>query len=99
MFHIRRLCATAALITAADGFGLRPGPAKKNASKGSPLVDEALDFYPFVIKPGEKSALAGTFNEMARLYGDEAALDFVKTMPQVRPVLGYIQTGTASRLN
>jgi len=99
MFHIRRLCATAALITAADGFGLRPGPAKKNASKGSPLVDEALDCYPFVIKPDEKSALAGTFNEMARLYGDEAALDFVKTMPQVCPVLGYIQTGAASRLN
>jgi len=100
MFNILRLCATAAaLITAADGFGLRPGPAKKIASKGSPLVDEALDCYPFVIKPEEKAGLAGTFNEMARLYGDETALDFVKTMPQVCPVLGNIQTGTASYLN
>lgn len=88
MFSLLRFCATAALMTAADGFGLRPGPAKRIASKGSPLVDEALDCYPFVIKPEERAGLAGTFNEMARLYGDEAALDFVKTMPQVRPVLG-----------
>lgn len=82
MFSLLRFCATAALMTAADGFGLRPGPAKRIASKGSPLVDEALDCYPFVIKPEERAGLAGTFNEMARLYGDEAALDFVKTMPQ-----------------
>lgn len=101
MFSLLRFCATAALMTAADGFGLRPGPAKRIASKGSPLVDEALDCYPFVIKPEERAGLAGTFNEMARLYGDEAALDFVKTMPQVRPVLGniyYVQTAAASRL-
>ena len=67
------LAAALVLATAADGFGLggsrgRAGAAKKVAS--SPLLDEALASYPYVIKDEERARLVGNFNELARIYGD-----------------------------
>ena len=65
--------------------------------KSSPLVEEALGEYKFTFRPdnelpgtkgrpifstSEKQARE-TFNELARLYGDQEALDMVKIQPMV----------------
>ena len=53
----------------------------------SPLVDEALEAYPYSFE-GRRAMVtreqAGlTFNELARLYGDDEALTMVKLEPRV----------------
>jgi hypothetical protein len=68
---------------------------KSKASFSSPLVEEALDKYPFKFRPdnepvgtkgrplfatSERQARE-TFNELARLYGDEQALEMIKIQP------------------
>jgi len=55
-------------------------------SKSSPLLEEALEAYPFSFN--NKNSLvteeqaATTFNILARLYGDQEALDIVKIEPR-----------------
>jgi len=52
------------------------------ATKNSPLLDEALAAYPFKFKSdAEKKERSQTFNEIARLYGDDATLEMVKILP------------------
>ena len=52
------------------------------ATKNSPVLDEALAAYPFKFKSdAEKKERSQTFNEIARLYGDDAALEMVKILP------------------
>ena len=61
------------------------GGAKKKATKSSssPLVEEALSAYPYVLNDTEKKAgCIANFNEMASLYGDENALAMVKLEPK-----------------
>lgn len=60
--------------------------ARRNASS-SPLLDEALSTYPFRFRPdnetsGTKASCSVTFNELARLYGDEEALEMVQLEPR-----------------
>jgi hypothetical protein len=56
---------------------------KQQSSASSPLLDEALSAYPYVFKSDDdKREKSQTFNEMARLYGDEQALQMVKLCPQ-----------------
>ena len=84
----------AAASLAAFRFG--GGGAKKSSAKMSPFAEEALASYPLKFRPEDeakdapgrpkicttKSQALKTFNEMARLYGDERALKMVKILPQ-----------------
>ena len=60
------------------------GRAKKTTkSSSSPLVEEALSAYPYVLTDAAKKAgCIANFNEMASLYGDENALAMVKLEPK-----------------
>lgn len=66
-------------------FGAKQKTAPSKAS--SPLLEEALSAYPFKFRPeneaksGTKASCTAAFNELARLYGDEAALNMVTLMP------------------
>eukprot|EP00578_Thalassiosira_sp_NH16_P010373 CAMPEP_0181107932 /NCGR_PEP_ID=MMETSP1071-20121207/17350_1 /TAXON_ID=35127 /ORGANISM="Thalassiosira sp., Strain NH16" /LENGTH=182 /DNA_ID=CAMNT_0023191481 /DNA_START=65 /DNA_END=613 /DNA_ORIENTATION=+ len=68
----------------AHGFGLKsPGRnARRGGTPSSPLLDDALSSYPYVIKDEERSTLVENFNELARLYGDDEALAMVKIQPR-----------------
>ena len=71
--------------------------ASSSSSSSSPLVEQALNKYPFVFRPaGEARNAAGrpkiatsetearaAFNELARLYGDQQALDMVSIQPLI----------------
>mmetsp|Transcript_13530 Transcript_13530/g.23038 ORF Transcript_13530/g.23038 Transcript_13530/m.23038 type:complete len:210 (+) Transcript_13530:225-854(+) len=67
------------------GRGAAATPTKQSTS--SPLLEEALSIYPYQFRPegeaksGTKSTCTAAFNELARLYGDEAALAMVKIEP------------------
>ena len=86
MMRLLSILAAAVLVlaTAADGFGLGGSRGRAAAKKvaSSPLLDDALSSYPYVIKDEERARLVGNFNELARLYSDEDALDFVKRQPR-----------------
>ncbi len=72
------------VLPTAQGFGLGGGNKARRgaaAKPSSPLLEDALKGYPFV--NDDKTKLSTTFNEMARLYGDEVALQMVKNMPTV----------------
>lgn len=64
-------------------FGLGGGNKSRRvaAKPSSPLLEDALKGYPFV--NDDKTMLSTTFNELARLYGDDEALEMVKIMPRV----------------
>eukprot|EP00580_Thalassiosira_gravida_P000251 CAMPEP_0201605788 /NCGR_PEP_ID=MMETSP0492-20130828/5485_1 /ASSEMBLY_ACC=CAM_ASM_000837 /TAXON_ID=420259 /ORGANISM="Thalassiosira gravida, Strain GMp14c1" /LENGTH=191 /DNA_ID=CAMNT_0048070103 /DNA_START=44 /DNA_END=619 /DNA_ORIENTATION=+ len=64
-------------------FGLARRKTKTTPSSSSPLLEEALSSYPYKFRPdtdksGTKASCSATFNELARLYGDEEALAMVK---------------------
>jgi hypothetical protein len=67
-----------------QGFGLGGGNKARRgaaAKPSSPLLEDALKGYPFV--NDDKTKLSSTFNELAKLYGDEEALGMVKIEPRV----------------
>ena len=69
-----------------QGFGLGGGGNKAarrggSAKPSSPLLEDALKTYPFV--NDNPVTLSTNFNELARLYGDEAALEMVNIEPRV----------------
>jgi hypothetical protein len=73
-------------LPASEGFGFQSGKNAAASRRGgaktnSPLLEDALASYPFV--NDDKTKLSTNFNELARLYGDEEALDMVKIMPRV----------------
>lgn len=68
----------------AQAFGLQSAKrGGKPSASSSPLLDDALESYPYVIKDdADRSALSGNFNELARLYSDEGALAMVRIQPR-----------------
>lgn len=68
-------------------FGRSAGTAPTKKSPSSPLLEEALAIYPFQFRPegeaksGTRTSCTATFNELARLYGDEEALAMLKIEP------------------
>mmetsp|Transcript_29114 Transcript_29114/g.41645 ORF Transcript_29114/g.41645 Transcript_29114/m.41645 type:complete len:182 (+) Transcript_29114:8-553(+) len=71
-------------LPTAQGFGLGGGNKTRRgaaAQPSSPLLEDALKSYPFV--NDDKTKLSTNFNELARLYGDEEALQMAKIMPRV----------------
>ena len=82
MMKILLLLAIATIPTA-EGFGLGGGNKARRGSAAktsSPLLEDALKSYPYV--NDDKTKLTTNFNEIARLYGDEEALEMVKNMPR-----------------
>ena len=76
----------AAAVPSAHGFGFnqpKRATSAKSAASSSPRLDDALSSYPFVVKDEDRPALTATFNELARLYGDDEALQMVKVTPRV----------------
>ena len=62
----------------------KPQQSTRSNKKSSPLLDDALEAYPYIFKSDEEKASASAnFNEIARLYGDEEALAMVKIQPRV----------------
>jgi hypothetical protein len=71
-------------LPTANGFGLGGGnskAARRGSAVASPVLEEALKSYPYV--NDDKTKLTTNFNELARLYGDNEALEMVKVVPQV----------------
>lgn len=75
-------------------FGAFGNNNNNNKKKASPLLDEALNAYPFQFQPEKavdptlyaavtQSQATTTFNELARLYGDDEALTMVKVQPNI----------------
>ena len=59
------------------------GAKKTTKSSSSPLVEEALSAYPYVLTDtAKKAGCIANFNELASLYGDENALAMVKLEPK-----------------
>jgi len=82
-FTSRPVVHTSSSCRISSSLSVFGGAKKTTKSSSSPLVEEALSAYPYVLTDAEKKAgCIANFNEMASLYGDENALAMVRLEPK-----------------